>query len=187
MISNKQLGVNFVSFKIAKLLKKLNIILPHYAWYNEAQLLIVNSDEPEYETISMSIHDIVNKSPENPIGAYPCPLLQTLVDWLEIEHNIHIVPTPNIGNKNGYDSFPIVGWKSDVLIPNLDNKEAYYMGYPVLVWSTLEDLKDERNNGMENLSLKDIGFQNFKTKNEAIEFGCSHALNIIKRRNERQK
>jgi hypothetical protein len=57
-----------------------------------------------------------------------------LQKWLRVEHKNYIIPKPILGSKNGYDSFPIIGWDYDDLITNINTDNSYWMGYPIGDW-----------------------------------------------------
>ncbi len=70
---------------------------------------------------------------DNSISA---PLYQQAFRWFREKYNINYAMKPILGSKNGYDSFPILGWDYDIFITNKDTWNSFYMGYPVGEWFT---------------------------------------------------
>lgn len=70
-----------------------------------------------------------------------------LQKWLRETHLVYVVPKPVIGGKNGYDSFPVLGWDFDILANSPGSRNSYYMGYPIGEWFTaileVDDLVEE--------------------------------------------
>lgn len=64
------------------------------------------------------------------------PTQTQLQKWLRETHNIHVVMKPVLGSKNGYDSYPMLGWDYDIMVNNRDETNSYYMGYPIGEWFT---------------------------------------------------
>lgn len=55
--------------------------------------------------------------------------------------NAYLIPSPVLGPKNGYDSFPILGWRYDIIMTNKGNENSFYMGYPIQDWFVQESLE----------------------------------------------
>jgi hypothetical protein len=75
------------------------------------------------------------------------PYYEKILEWIEDEYNIYGVLTPRLGSKNGYDSFPLLGWRLECLYSlEVENKNynSFYLGYNILeyVEFTKEDLKE---------------------------------------------
>lgn len=64
------------------------------------------------------------------------PTLEELHFWLIEKYNAYVTICPVCGSKNGYDSYPIIGWRFDALMLNRGFKNSYYMGYPIGDWFT---------------------------------------------------
>lgn len=100
---------------------------------------------------------------------------QTLLQkWLRIKHNIHIIIIPVIGSKNGYDSYPIIGWRADIITLNRNSKNSYYMGYPILDYYTAEESAFDDGD-----TLEDINIKRFDEPEEALEDALIDALNML--------
>lgn len=96
-----------------------------------------------------------------------------LQKWFREYHNIHIIMKPVLGSKNGYDSYPMLGWDYDIVRLNRDATNSYYMGYPIGDWFTAtEDRIDEGD------TLADYHVHPKKYE-EAFESGLLEALKLI--------
>jgi hypothetical protein len=95
-----------------------------------------------------------------------------LQKWLRDTHHIYLIEKPITGSKNGYDSYPIIGWDYDLIMLNKNSKNSFYMGYPILDWFTGIMEKDE--------TLEDYNIALKKTVEDAIEEGLKQALTYIK-------
>ena len=60
--------------------------------------------------------------------------------------------------KNGYDSFPIIGWEYDILRTNKDTENSFYMGYPIGYWMTATTDVFEDGDSLEDLGLHPLSF-----------------------------
>ena len=82
---------------------------------------------------------------------------------------------PILGSKNGYDSFPILGWDYDIFITNKDTWNSFYMGYPVGEWFTAT-----LDNFDEGETLSDLNIN--PTTYEEAELKCLKKLiEIVKK------
>ena len=70
------------------------------------------------------------------VALTPAPTFSQAFRWFREEYNIHHAMKPKLGSKNGYDSFPILGWDYDIFITNKGTQNSFYMGYPVGEWFT---------------------------------------------------
>ncbi len=78
--------------------------------------------------------------------------------FLKEKYNIYHVPKPVLGSKNGYDSFPIIGWDFDVFISHKDYN-SFYMGYPIGEWFTATLDRFEPDETLEDLNCIPIKFE----------------------------
>lgn len=97
------------------------------------------------------------------------PTQSLLQKYLREAHNINVLPCPVLGKKNGYDSYPFIGWRYDILLLNKGTKNSYFMGYPILEWFAAESLEEDE-------TLKDLNIDRFDTFEEALEEGLYEAL-----------
>lgn len=75
------------------------------------------------------------------------PYYEEILEWIEGTYYIYGILTPRLGSKNGYDSFPVLGWRLECLYSlEMGNSQfnSFYLGYHVLeyVEFTKEDLKE---------------------------------------------
>lgn len=78
---------------------------------------------------------------DNYISEYNDIVILSLIEmWLN-SMNTYLIPNPILGPKNGYDSFPIIGWRYDLLSTNKNTMNSFYMGYPVQDWFVYENLE----------------------------------------------
>lgn len=98
----------------------------------------------------------------------------SLQTWLREKYLIHVLIKPVIGSKNGYDSYPIIGWDYDIISNNKNNTNSYYMGYPIGEWFTaiVDDIEDGE-------TLEDYNVRIFSTYEDALEMGLKKSLNLI--------
>jgi len=99
------------------------------------------------------------------------PTYSAAFRWFREKYNIHHSMRPVVGSKNGYDSYPILGWESDIFATNQGTQNSYYMGYPVCEWFTAT-----LDNFDEGDTLKDLNLDPLKY--EEAELKC--LKNIIK-------
>ena len=108
--------MDFISFDIAKTLKTKRFDVPVYA-----SIRLIYSDRPDTKITVFSDPENFNEIPEeeNYYCTYSCPLYQTVIDWLNSVHNIHIGIYPvSVKQYNGID---IVCYQSDIY--RIDEKE----------------------------------------------------------------
>lgn len=106
-------------------------------------------------------------------GFIIAPTQSLLQKWLREKHNIFIVNKPILGSKNGYDSFPILGWDYDVFKSHSEYN-SYYMGYPIGDWFTATLDRFDPGDTLEDLNVFP------KTYDDALEKGLQEALKLIK-------
>jgi hypothetical protein len=99
----------------------------------------------------------------------PAPLYQQAFRWLREKYNIHYAMKPILGSKNGYDSFPMLGWDYDIFVTNRETKNSYYMGYPVGEWFTAT-----LDNFDEGETLSDLNIHTLNYKE--AELACLNKL-----------
>jgi hypothetical protein len=76
-------------------------------------------------------------------GGILAPTFDQAFTFFRDFYNIHHAMKPVLGSKNGYDSFPILGWSFDIFKSHKET-QSYYMGYPIGDWFTgTEDLTEE--------------------------------------------
>ena len=136
----------FVPYNLALELKELGFFeecLGFYiwqSWNNNSRLEIGNDDEYTCKTIK-------------------APLYQQAFGFFREKYNIHYAMKPILGSKNGYDSFPILGWDYDIFITNKGTQNSYYMGYPVGEWFTATlDMFDESET-LEDLDIHPLTYE----------------------------
>lgn len=106
------------------------------------------------------------------------PTISQALEWARETHGIYSVPRPVLGSKNGYDSFPILGWEYDILQTNKDTENSFYMGYPVGAWmsATIDVFEDGD-------SLDDLGINLMKFENAMIDC-LENIIIILEKQNE---
>ena len=105
------------------------------------------------------------------------PTFSQCFRWFREKYNIHYAMKPILGSKNGYDSFPMLGWDYDIFITNKGTQNSYYMGYPVGEWFTATlDMFDEGET-LEDLNIHPLSY-------EEAELECLMKLiEIVKEQN----
>ena len=109
-------------------------------------------------------------------GFILAPSQSLLMKWLRETHHTIVLPRPVMGRKNGYDSFPIIGWDYDVL-STVEGQNSYYMGYPVLNWYTADIPEEEFEEGE---TLADFNVEPFAVYEDALERGIFTTLMSLK-------
>lgn len=84
------------------------------------------------------------------------------------KNRIYLIANPITGTKNGYDSFPIVGWRHDVLISSKVDNNSYYLGYPFGEFYTMDDL--EKGETLEDINI-DLSTTISESKEKALKYG----------------
>ncbi len=147
-----------VKFETCELAKKYGYPQEGSSWFNIGNPCIKTFSSGSYKDYG---------------DRYICRIeLYDLLDWFRNIHKIHVIPMPITGSKNGYDSYPIIGWCCEILIP-YENVNSYYMGYPVLDWFVMSRIE-------EGEKLEDY-VSKFDTYEEALEDGLQTAFKHIKK------
>jgi hypothetical protein len=102
---------------------------------------------------------------------YAAPTQSLLQRWLREKHNIHVVMKPVMGSKNGYDSYPMLGWDYDIITLLKNSTNSYYMGHPIGYWFT--GVIDQG----DSLEDNDV---NPKKYEDALEDGLFAGLKCVK-------
>lgn len=97
------------------------------------------------------------------------PTFSQAFRFLRDKYNIYHVIKPVIGSKNGYDSFPILGWDYDIFITNKETKNSYYMGYPIGEWFTATLDRFDEDETLEDLNVCPLTY-------EEVELECLKKL-----------
>jgi hypothetical protein len=66
---------------------------------------------------------------------------------------------PILGSKNGYDSFPMLGWDYDIFVTNRETKNSYYMGYPVGEWFTATLDNFDEGETLSDLNIHPLNYE----------------------------
>jgi hypothetical protein len=112
---------HFVTYKQALALKEIGFDAPClYSYYQDGTIA------SELKSINWNLSDTLCSA----------PIKSQVFEWARKTHNISHSMKPIIGSKNGYDSYPILGWDSDLFILTKGATNSYYMGYPVGEWFT---------------------------------------------------
>ena len=78
---------------------------------------------------------------DNYVSEYNDIVILSLIETWMNSINVYLIPNPILGSKNGYDSFPIIGWRYDILSTNKNTTNSFYMGYPIQDWYVFESLE----------------------------------------------
>jgi hypothetical protein len=97
------------------------------------------------------------------------PLYQQAFRWFREKYNIHYAMKPILGSKNGYDSFPMLGWDYDIFVTNRETKNSYYMGYPVGEWFTATLDNFDEGETLSDLNIHPLNY-------EEAELACLNKL-----------
>jgi hypothetical protein len=91
----------------------------------------------------------------------PCvaPTFSQCFKWFRENYNIHHAMKPILGSKNGYDSFPILGWDYDIFVTNKETQNSYYMGYPVGEWFTATLDRFDEGETLEDLNIHPLTYE----------------------------
>ena len=163
----------FCPYEQALKLKELGFDEPCFAFYGLSR--------DDYKTIRLSIFQNLKTDylPDIHHLDVTCdaPLFQQAFRFFREKYNIHYAMKPILGSKNGYDSFPILGWDYDIFITNKGTQNSYYMGYPVGEWFTATlDMFDESET-LEDLDIHPLTY-------EEAELECLVKLiDIVKKQN----
>ena len=135
-----QQPINFVPYEQALALKELGFDEPCLGWYSK--------DGTFYEG-KMTIHQ----------GLLSAPLYQQAFSFFREKYNIHYAMKPILGSKNGYDSFPMLGWDYDIFVTNRETKNSYYMGYPVGEWFTATLDNFDEGETLSDLNIHPLNYE----------------------------
>ena len=142
-----------VKFETAKLAKQSRIKLLVNRYYDFIGDLCSSNSHVDFNSSTSEL--------------YSAPTQTLLQKYLRETYNIHVLICPVLGDKNGYDSYPIIGWKFDILKASAEQHNSFYMGYPILNWFTgIVDVDDEMPEWLCR----------YDTYEEALEDGLINAL-----------
>lgn len=132
----------FIPYELALELKELGFDESCLAFYNkENKLTITGISKVRY-------------SPK-----LRTPTFSQAFRWFRENYNIHHAMKPIIGSKNGYDSFPILGWDYDIFVTNKDTQNSFYMGYPVGNWFTATLDRFDEGETLEDLNIHPLTYE----------------------------
>ena len=136
-------------------LKKLTMKKEFLPYDLEVKLVELGFNEKTFDVHS----DIVTSGFKVVKKPTPRILFQQAFRFFREKYNIHYAMKPILGSKNGYDSFPILGWDYDIFITNKGTQNSYYMGYPVGEWFTATlDMFDESET-LEDLDIHPLTYE----------------------------
>jgi hypothetical protein len=130
----------FVPYSICLKMKVLGFNEPCLGYYeNQNENLDIS-----YSNIPLTkeqqkrpgLYEVDNSNNKLPQWATSAPTISQAFRWFEEKYKIYVCLKPVLGSKNGYDSFPILGWDFDIFSTNTDTDNSYYMGYPIGEWFT---------------------------------------------------
>jgi hypothetical protein len=87
------------------------------------------------------------------------PIFSQAFRWFREKYNIHYAMKPILGSKNGYDSFPMLGWDYDIFVTNRETKNSYYMGYPVGEWFTATLDNFDEGETLSDLNIHPLNYE----------------------------
>jgi len=151
----------FIPYEQALALKELGFDEPCISCYDKLNMLATYSEnlfEPKnYNTSGYCVS---------------APLYQQVFRWFREKYNIHYAMKPILGSKNGYDSFPMLGWDYDIFVTNRETKNSYYMGYPVGEWFTATLDNFDEGETLSDLNIHPLNYEDAELEclNKLIEF-----------------
>lgn len=165
----------FVTYDLALSLKALG--------YNEHCFAIFDCDTHKLiQNILCQVDGCTNEAlgTVSDVVWITAPTWQAAFNWFEENYKMHAIPKPIIGSKNGYDSFPILGWDYDIITLNVGATNSYYMGYPITEWftATLDRFEDGD-------TLSDLGIEPM-TKEEAQQACLEKLCEIVEKQKEHE-
>lgn len=131
----------------------------------------------EYFIGEVPVSSVPQKSNHNkdsslsPLEYTTRPTQSVLQTWLRDNYQIHVIMKPVLGSKNGYDSYPLIGWNYDIIMNNKEINNSYYMGYPIGEWFTA--VIDNEDETLENIRV-------FEKYENALEDGLFNGLKQIR-------
>jgi len=153
----------FVNYELALRLKVLGFDEPCFGYYTNHSHLVID--------------EIASQQGSGEVTS--APTWQSAFKWLENKYNIYGIPKPILGSKNGYDSFPILGWDFDSFMTNLDTDNSYYMGYPIGEWFTATLERFEEGGTLSDYNIEPM------TKEDAQKACLSQLITIAEYKNSR--
>lgn len=161
---------HFVTYKQALALKELGFDEPCLSVFYSS---LVDTDEDTIKFI-LEYTESQYYAQKGYVNGILRPLKSQVFEWARKAHNISHAMKPIIGSKNGYDSYPILGWDSDLFILTKGATNSYYMGYPVGEWFTATlDCFDEGDTLEDRIDIR--------TYNEAESYCIDKLIQTIKK------
>jgi hypothetical protein len=173
----------FVPYDLTLRLKVLGFEESCLAYYeSQDKNLVINFNNlplTEEQKKRPGLYTIDNRNGILPQWAVAAPTWQSAFKWLENKYNIYGIPKPILGSKNGYDSFPILGWDFDSFMTNLATENSYYMGYPIGEWFTATLERFEEGGTLSDYNIEPM------TKEDAQKACLGQLITIAEYKNSR--
>jgi hypothetical protein len=139
---------DFVPKKPALALKELGFDEPCLMAY-------LGKDKEPY----LECDDVRHLQAKDVLNPLKAPTFSQAFRWLREKYNIHYAMKPILGSKNGYDSFPMLGWDYDIFVTNRETKNSYYMGYPVGEWFTATLDNFDEGETLSDLNIHPLNYE----------------------------
>jgi hypothetical protein len=148
-----QQPINFVPYEQALALKELGFDEPCFAWYHLGDTLLSDITMGYEKTDFLYTQDDMEET------QCTAPTYSQAFRWFREKYNIHYAMKPILGSKNGYDSFPMLGWDYDIFVTNRETKNSYYMGYPVGEWFTATLDNFDEGETLSDLNIHPLNYE----------------------------
>ena len=161
---------DFVPYEPSLSLKELGFDEPCFAWYAETKNLQISPDVyKKWTSKPCNNSNIIIVFNSDCVTA---PTYSQVFRWFREKYNIHYAMKPILGSKNGYDSFPMLGWDYDIFVTNRETKNSYYMGYPVGEWFTATLDNFDEGETLSDLNIHPLNYEDAELEclNKLIEF-----------------
>lgn len=165
----------FIPMEESRELFELGLIVKSTHWFNPNGVLLekwIDLDDENVVTIS-SLIEYYDSVISDKIDAVT---FEEAEEFFSEKHNMYSIPKPILGSKNGYDSFPIIGWDFDIIATLKDSDNSFYMGYPIGDWFTgtldrldPDDPDDKLSDYIEPLTLRQAKINGIKTMIEVVK------------------
>ncbi len=161
------MNTEFVPYEPSLDLKELGFDEPCMCFYNNRkELKVYHNADKDWNTLE---HQLLGNSKITLLNTYSAPTYSQAFKWFREKYNIHYAMKPILGSKNGYDSFPMLGWDYDIFVTNRETKNSYYMGYPVGEWFTATLDNFDEGETLSDLNIHPLNY-------EEAELACLNKL-----------
>lgn len=147
----------FVPYELSLKMKELGFNEPCFGYFTKYEEFFYFDVDDLSTSYTKNMDNLMVSS----VDELKCsaPTISQAFNWIREKYKIYGIMKPILGSKNGYDSFPILGWDSDIFVANLDTDNSYYMGYPIREWFTATSDLFENGETLSDYGIEPMSYE----------------------------